>query len=137
LILLLVILHERAGIVDQPDLLVRGDHVVLAERDAGLERVPEAEAHDRVGEQDGLLLAGVAVDDIDDVRDLLLGEEAVDGLERHLVALRERLAEQHPPRPRAPDGPRSCRRSSYSRRARPRAPATDNRGPGPCPARAR
>ena len=100
LILLLVILHERAGLVDQPLLLVRDDHVVLAEADAGLEGVAEAERHDRVGEQHRLLLAGVAIDVVDDVADLLLGEEAVDGLERHLVALRQRLAEQHAARRR-------------------------------------
>jgi hypothetical protein len=100
LILLLVILHERAGLVDQAHLLVRDDHVVLAERDAGLERMAEAKAHDGVGEQHRLLLAGVAIDGVDDVADLLLGQQAVDGLERHLVALRERLAEQHAARRR-------------------------------------
>ena len=100
LILLLVILHERAGLVDQADLLVRDDHVVLAEADAGLEGVAEAQPHDRVGEQHRLLLAGVAIDDVDDVPDLLLGQQAVDRLERHLVALRQGLAEQHPARRR-------------------------------------
>jgi hypothetical protein len=35
--------------------------------DARLERVAEAEAHDRVGEQHGLLLAGVAIDLVDHV----------------------------------------------------------------------
>src|SRR3546814_17044685 len=65
-----------------------------------LEGVAEAQPHDRVGEEHRLLLAGVAIDDVDDVRDLLLGEEAVDGLERQLVALRERPAEQHAARRR-------------------------------------
>ena len=96
LILLLVILHERAGVVDQADLGRRNNHVVLAEADAGLERVTETKRHDRVGEQHGLLLAGVAIDDVDDVADLLLGQQAVDRLERHLVALRQGLGEQHP-----------------------------------------
>ena len=68
----------------------------LPKRNAGVERVAEAELHDRVGEQHRLLLAGVAIDDVDDVADFLLGQEAVDGLERHLVALRQGLAEQHP-----------------------------------------
>ena len=95
LILLLVILHERARLLDQLLLGLRDDHVVLAERDAGRERVAEAELHDRVGEQHRLLLAGVAIDDVDDVADLLLGQHAVDRLERHLVALRQSLAEQH------------------------------------------
>ena len=60
----------------------------------------EAELHDRVGEQHRLLLAGVAIDDVDDVADLLLGQDPVDGLERHLVALRQSLAEQHAARGR-------------------------------------
>ena len=44
LVLLLVILGERAGLVDDLPLVLRDHHVVLAERDAGLERVVEARA---------------------------------------------------------------------------------------------
>ncbi len=100
LVLLLIVLHERAGFLDQSFLGLRNDHVVLAEGDAGGEGVAEAELHDRVGEQHRLLLAGVAIDDVDDVADLLLGQHLVDRLERHLVALRQSLAEQHAARRR-------------------------------------
>jgi hypothetical protein len=44
------------------DLGVGDDHVILAEADAGLERVAEAQRHDGVGEQHRVLLAGVAID---------------------------------------------------------------------------
>jgi hypothetical protein len=100
LILLLIILHEQLGLVDQRLLRRRDHHVVLAERNAGLEGVLEAEAHDAVREQHRLLLAGVAIDDVDDVADLLLGQQAVDGLERNLVALRQRLGQEHTARRR-------------------------------------
>src|SRR3546814_10348785 len=90
----------RSRLLDHPVLGGRDDHVVLAERNVRLERVAEAEAHDRVGEQHRLLLAGVAIDLVDHVADVLLGEEAVDDVERHLVRLRQALAEQHPARRR-------------------------------------
>ena len=42
LVLLLVVLREGAGLLDDLPLVLRDHHVVLAERDAGLERVVEA-----------------------------------------------------------------------------------------------
>ena len=95
LILLLVILHERAGLLDQRHLGGGDDHVVLAERDARLERVAEAERHDRVGEQHRVLLAGVTIDLVDHVADVLLGQHAVDRVEGHLERLGQALADQH------------------------------------------
>ena len=49
-VLLLELLDLVAGRVDQLPLGLGDDHVVLAERDAGLERLGEAEAHDLVAE---------------------------------------------------------------------------------------
>jgi hypothetical protein len=43
------------------------DHVVLAEGNAGLERLAEAQRHDLVAEDDALLLTAVAVDGVDDL----------------------------------------------------------------------
>ena len=43
LVLLLVILREGTGLLDDLPLVLRDHHVVLAERDAGLERIVEAE----------------------------------------------------------------------------------------------
>ncbi len=65
LVLLLVFLRERARLLDHLPLGVRHDHVVLAERDAGLERMMEAERHDAVAEDHRLLLAAVAIDRVD------------------------------------------------------------------------
>ena len=83
-VLLLEILRQRTGGVDDLPLGVRHHHVVLAERDAGLERVVEAERHDAVAEDHRLLLAAVAVDLVDDARDLALGHQLVDDLVRNL-----------------------------------------------------
>ena len=56
---------ERARLVDELRLGLRDDHVVLAERDAGLEGLREAELHDAVAEDDRLLLPGMPVDGVD------------------------------------------------------------------------
>ena len=67
-VLLLEILRQRTRGVDDLPLPVRDDHVVLAERDAGLERVVEAERHDAVAEDHRLLLTAVTIDLIDHAR---------------------------------------------------------------------
>ena len=84
LILLLIFAHAMARFVDQ--LLLGGghDHVVLAERDAGLAGFAEAQRHHRVGEQHGLLLAAMTIDLVDQLADFLLAQQAVDQLERDL-----------------------------------------------------
>ena len=66
---------------DQLLLAGRDDQVVLAERDAGLAGLLEAERHQPVAEDHRLLLAAVAVDLVDDVADLLLGQQPVDQVE--------------------------------------------------------
>ncbi len=96
LVLLLVIGNQRLGLLDHLDLLLGDDHVILTEGDAGLERVAEAERHDRVGEQHRVLLAGVTIDLVDNVGDVLLGQQAVDDVERNLVVLGQTFAYQHP-----------------------------------------
>jgi len=95
LVLLLVIGDQFLGLGDEGDLAVRNDHVVLAERDAGLESVAEAKAHDGVGEQHRVLLTGVTIDLIDHVTDFLLRQKAVDDVEGHLVRLGQTLGKQH------------------------------------------
>ena len=94
LILLFVIGDQCLGFVDLAILGIGDDHVVLAEGDAGLERVAEAQRHDRIGEQYRVLLPGVAIDLIDHVADFLLGQQAVDDVEGHLVVLRQAFADQ-------------------------------------------
>ena len=66
---------------DQLVLGLRDDQIVLAERDAGLARLREAERHQPVAEDHGLLLAAVAVDLVDQVADLLLAQQPVDQVE--------------------------------------------------------
>src|SRR3546814_10694243 len=88
-------MHQGFGFADHFLLLGRNDHVFLAKRDTRRTGVTEAKRHDRVGEQHCLLLAGVAIYGIDDVADLLLREKAIDHIERHLVALRQRRSEEH------------------------------------------
>src|SRR3546814_2350640 len=46
-------------------------------------------------EQHRVLLAGGAIDLIDDVADFLLGQKAVDDVEGHLVALGQAFSQQH------------------------------------------
>ena len=96
----LVLLFELGDLVARPvddlPLLLGDDHVVLAERDAGLERLAEAERHDLVAEDDGFLLAAVAVDGVDQFADLALAERLVDQVERHVRVARQEVGDQHP-----------------------------------------
>ena len=94
-VLLLELAHELGRLGDDLRLGVGDEHVVLAERDAGLERVAEAQRHDLVAEDHRLLLTAVAVDGIDHAGDGLLGQKLVD--ERRLDArlLRQQLGEDH------------------------------------------
>ena len=94
-ILLLVLAHAMARFVDQLLLGVGHDHVVLAERDAGLAGFAEAQPHHRIGEQHGLLLAAVTIDLVDDVGDFLLAQQAVDQLERDLGMARQDFRDHH------------------------------------------
>src|SRR5579862_4297332 len=98
LILLLALAHLVARLLDQLLLRRRDHHVVLAERDAGLARLAEAQPHHRVSEEHRLLLAAMAVDLVDDVRHLLLAQELVDQLERDLGMTRQDLRDHHPAR---------------------------------------
>ncbi len=94
LVLLLVLLHFLRRRRDQLDLGLRDDEVVLAERDAGPARVVEAEAHQAIGEDHRLLLAAVAIDQIDDVLQVLLRQKTIDQRERQVLVLRQDLREQ-------------------------------------------
>src|SRR6185437_3420770 len=91
LILLLILAHAMAGFVDQLVLGGGHHHVVLAERDAGLAGFAEAQAHDRVAEENGLLLSAMAIDLVQDLADLLLAQETVDQFERHFGMTRQYL----------------------------------------------
>ena len=76
LVLLLVLLDLLLHLGDEAVLGLGDDQIVLAERDAGLARLLEAERHQPVAEDHGLLLAAEAIDVIDQVADLLLGRAA-------------------------------------------------------------
>ena len=95
IVLLLVFLGQRRSLGDEARLRIRHDHVVLAERNAGLERFPEAERHDPVAEDDRLLLPAIAVDDVDHVGDFLLGHQLVDDVEGNLGVFGHEFAENH------------------------------------------
>src|SRR3569623_909959 len=93
IVLLLEFLRQRTGVVDDFPLAVRHDHVVIAERNARLEGVVEAERHNAVAEDHSLLLAAVAIHRIDHARDFALRHQLVDGVERNLRVLRQNLTE--------------------------------------------
>ena len=95
LVLLLVIGDQRLAFGHKAFLGVGDDHVILTERDAGLERVAEAQRHDGVGEQHRVLLAGVTVHFVDNVTDILLGQKAIDDVIRHFVVRRQTFTDQH------------------------------------------
>ena len=97
-VLLLVFLGERAGVGDDLRLGVRHDHVVLAERNAGLERLAEAERHDAIAEDHRLLLTAVAIDRVDHRGDFLLRHELVHDVERDLRMVGQHLTEDQPAR---------------------------------------
>ena len=99
-VLLLELLRELARRLDDLPLGLRHHHVVLAERDAGLERVVEAERHDPVAEDDRLFLTAMAIDHVDHRRYLALGHQAVDDVERHLHALGQYIAKHNATRRR-------------------------------------
>src|SRR5207253_10879307 len=67
--ILLEILRQGTGGVDDLPLAMRHYHVVLAERDAGLERIVEAKRHDPVAEDHRLLLTAVTIDLVDHAGD--------------------------------------------------------------------
>ena len=98
IILLLVVENERFGVGD--DLLLRlGDeHVVLAEGDAGLIGVVEAQGHDPVAENDRFLLTAGAVDGVDHAPDILLGQKPVHEVEADSRLPRQMLGKDHPAR---------------------------------------
>ena len=102
-ILLLIFLGGGARLADDAGLRLRHDHVVLAEGNAGLERLAEAQRHDAVAEDHRLLLTAVAVDGVDHVRDFLLRHQLVDDVEGYLDVMRHELAEDHPARRRVED----------------------------------
>ncbi len=93
IVLLLEVLDLLAGVFDDLLLGARHHHVVLAERDAGLEGVVEAERHDAVAEDHRLLLPAVAVDGVDHPGDFALRHQLVDEVERRLGELRQHRAE--------------------------------------------
>ena len=103
LILLLELAHEVVRGLDDLRLGVGDHHVVLAERDAGLERVVEAQLHDAVAEDHRLLLTAVTVDGVDHSRDRLLRQQLVDERELHARLTRQHFAQDHAARRRVVD----------------------------------
>ena len=97
-VLLLVFLRQSGGLGDEPRLRLRHHHVVLAERNAGLERLSEPDRHDPVAEDDRLLLPAIAVDGVDHVRDFFLRHQLVGDVERNLDVFGQQPAEDQPAR---------------------------------------
>src|SRR6516164_3923345 len=94
IVLLFEFLDGLARLLDDRALGAGHHHVVLAERNAGLERVMEAERHDAVAEDHRLFLSVVAVDGIDHAGDFALGHQLVDQIETHLRMLGQNLAQK-------------------------------------------
>src|SRR3989338_6533968 len=92
-ILLFEFLHLIADFVDDGPLGVGDQHVVLAERDTGLERLAEAQTHDLVAEDHRLFLAAVAVDGVDDGLHVFLPQQAVHQIERGFRVQRQKVAQ--------------------------------------------
>src|SRR6266508_112213 len=95
-VLLLELLGERAGLLDDLPLRAGYDHVVLAERNAVLEGVVESKRHYPVAEEYRLFLPAVAIDLIDHAGDFPLGHQLVDDVVGNLRALRQHLTGHHP-----------------------------------------
>ncbi len=89
-VLLFELFHLIAGIIHKRPLAVRDHHVVLTERDAGLERFFEAQGHDVVTEDNRLFLTTVTVDRINHLTDLFLTKETVHDIKRSLVVERQK-----------------------------------------------
>src|ERR1700733_10671062 len=100
LVLLFVLLDLLLHLGDEGVLRFRDDQIVLAERDAGLARLGEAERHQPVAEDDRLFLAAEAVDMVDQLADLLFGQQPIDQLEANQRAARQDLRQQHAARRR-------------------------------------
>src|ERR1700691_1875780 len=94
-ILLLVFLHLDAGGIDQLVLGLRDDQVVFAEGDTGLTGLLESQRHQPIAEDHRLLLATVAVDLVDDVGDLLLGEETIHQIEADVRIFGQNFRQHH------------------------------------------
>ena len=93
-VLLLDLLDFLLGALDQAGLLLRHQHVVDADRDAGARRQPEARLQQLVGEDDRFLQAALAERGVDQARDFLLLQRLVQVRERQ--ALRQDLRQQRP-----------------------------------------
>ena len=100
LVLLFVLLDLVLGIGNQLLLGRRNDEVVLAERNAGLAGIRESEAHHAVGKDHGVLLPAMAIDEIDHVLNVFLGQDLVENVERHARALRQDMHDEHAARRR-------------------------------------
>ena len=79
--------------VEQMRLLRRNGHVLDRDRDSGLGGEFEADVLQAVGENDRRLVAGAAIDDVDQVAELLFLHRLVEFGERHLG--RHDFVEQH------------------------------------------
>ena len=94
-ILLLVLLDRVLGIGDQLLLRFRNDEIVFTERDARLASVTEAQNHEAVCEDNGLLLATMAVNFIDDSRNFLLAQQFIDQPAGNIWVAWQYLGQEH------------------------------------------
>ena len=100
LVLLLVLLDPILGRPNKGGLLLGYDQVVLAEGNARPGGVGEAHAHDPVGEDHRFLLPTVSIDGVERGRELLLGQQPVDQIQRHVRVPGQCLGKQHSARRR-------------------------------------
>ena len=92
-VLLFELFDLIAHFVDDWPFGVRDQHIVLAERNAGLERLFKAQTHDLVAEDHRFFLTAVAVDSIDDSLHVFLAQQTVDQIERCLGVQRHDIAQ--------------------------------------------
>ena len=95
LILLFIFLHQAEGFLDQLVLGFRNDHVILAKRNTGHAGMFEAQRHDPVGKQHRLFLTAEAIDDVENLGDFFLGQQAIDNVKADIGISRQELGKQH------------------------------------------
>ena len=74
---------------------VRDHQIVLAERNAGPAGISESERHHAVAEDHRFLLTTVAIDDVDNLRDFLLGQKPIHQVEWNVRMTRQDREEKH------------------------------------------
>ncbi len=83
--------------LDEALLAGRHDNIVLAEGNAGLAGLAEAQLHDPVAEDHRRLLPAMAIDGVDQIANALLGQRARNKVGADQRVARQQIGEHHPP----------------------------------------